>query len=552
MAVAGLLLVGQAIAVLGSDEVSDEGARAGFSGSVEVRVGTVTVVVRDKKDQPVTGLSQEDFVLFVNGNQREITNFAEVREGAALLETEQAKTQPGQMSADGVETVEARAQPRLLAVVVDSDNISIFNRKRVIQRAGQFIEDSVRPPNLGMVLTNERYPKVHCPPTTNSQEVYEALRGLLKTTSGLSSNRNAIRLAEDAVFEAKQGRDSFQRDSAISLVRMTAGQIDDSLRRSIGTLKTICRALGGFGGKKDVLFVSDGLPLIPGEELFRLLEVELGYREALTEMHGLYRAPLFEELANQAIAADVAIHTLDARGLIVQGGSAADSKRSTTTSIGFAKTYNYQDSLRYLSATTGGVAVLNTNNFEKGLEQVEEAIASYYSIGFSLDETGGDRLHTVKIELPGQSDSRLLYRKDFFERSVVSLSADRTMTGLLVAPPDNTLGVEIAIANVVPGEKKRWTAEVLVDIPLQILSAVSPTRGSVANITLLAVAASENGRTPISRTSHSIALSEGGGSSLQLQMNLDFGPGINRVSVGVLDETSGLDGYATAEWIVED
>src|SRR5258708_3216260 len=49
-----------------------------FSETIEVRVINVDVVVTDKKGQPVSGLTRNDFDLFENGVKQEITNFIEL------------------------------------------------------------------------------------------------------------------------------------------------------------------------------------------------------------------------------------------------------------------------------------------------------------------------------------------------------------------------------------------------------------------------------------------------------------------------------------------
>ena len=50
-----------------------------FSEFVEVRVTNVDVIVTGPDGKPVTGLSRDDFRIFENGEEQQLSNFLEVR-----------------------------------------------------------------------------------------------------------------------------------------------------------------------------------------------------------------------------------------------------------------------------------------------------------------------------------------------------------------------------------------------------------------------------------------------------------------------------------------
>ena len=58
-----------------------------FIETMEVRVVNVDVVVRDKKGNPVSGLTTDDFRILENGQPVEITNFLEVTSTTGALDT---------------------------------------------------------------------------------------------------------------------------------------------------------------------------------------------------------------------------------------------------------------------------------------------------------------------------------------------------------------------------------------------------------------------------------------------------------------------------------
>ncbi len=285
-----------------------------FQDRHEVNIGSVEVTVVDREGQPIHGLRVGDFALVVDGQPREISHFAEfgrrIEEPVAEEVVEIAE--PAATVAE-----EISKQPRdsrFLVIFVDCRNLSIFHRTLVLNRAEEFVRANVRPPGHAMVVTNDTHLRVVCPPTDDPETVLRAL-GEFKGVGMVPGNiRSVIRIAEDEIYDLRQRGTSFVlRDRAMAVARVTAGQVDQSLVRTVASLKTLFRSIAGLDGRKAVLYISDGLPMTPGEELFRLIEGLWGYRQALNELPSLQRGPLHEALANHAIAANITLHTIDAR-----------------------------------------------------------------------------------------------------------------------------------------------------------------------------------------------------------------------------------------------
>ena len=53
--------------------------------TMEVNVISLDVFVTDKKGNPVTGLTVDDFIVYENGRPQDITNFSEIRETPQLV-----------------------------------------------------------------------------------------------------------------------------------------------------------------------------------------------------------------------------------------------------------------------------------------------------------------------------------------------------------------------------------------------------------------------------------------------------------------------------------
>jgi VWFA-related protein len=84
------------------------------------------------------------------------------------------------------------------------------------------------------------------------------------------------------------------------------------------------------------------------------------------------------ELTRAANRANATIYTIDPRGLV--GGPDLDEK------VDMVEWQNYvrqsQDSLRVLAELTGGLAVVNQNDFDKALKRIDAETSDYYVVGY--------------------------------------------------------------------------------------------------------------------------------------------------------------------------
>src|SRR5688500_14753616 len=72
-----------------------------------------------------------------------------------------------------------------------------------------------------------------------------------------------------------------------------------------------------------------------------------------------------------------------------------------------------QDSLRVLAEETGGIAVVNQNDFDKALKRIDNETSDYYVLGYyssNPDPTKKRRRIEIKLKRPGLS---LRYRTEY-------------------------------------------------------------------------------------------------------------------------------------------
>jgi VWFA-related protein len=84
------------------------------------------------------------------------------------------------------------------------------------------------------------------------------------------------------------------------------------------------------------------------------------------------------DLTKAANRANATLYTIDPRGLIAGPDIDQDVKMSDWN----AYVRETQDSLRVLAENTGGIAIVNQNDFDKGLKRIDNETSDYYVIGY--------------------------------------------------------------------------------------------------------------------------------------------------------------------------
>jgi VWFA-related protein len=144
--------------------------------------------------------------------------------------------------------------------------------------------------------------------------------------------------------------------------------------------------------RKAVLYISSGYDFNPFEtsrleEQARRMNVETAelqtdpFFRTQQSSQILGEADLIRELAELTRAANRAnatIYTIDPRGLVA--GPDMDAEVNTQEWNAYVR--DTQDSLRTLAEETGGIAVVNQNDFDKALKRIDAETSDYYVLGY--------------------------------------------------------------------------------------------------------------------------------------------------------------------------
>jgi VWFA-related protein len=115
------------------------------------------------------------------------------------------------------------------------------------------------------------------------------------------------------------------------------------------------------------------------------------------------------ELTRQANRANVTVYTIDPRGLV--GMSDIDEQVDPQQWGEYVR--KSQDSLRIIAEETGGLAVVNQNDFSKALKRIDAETSDYYVLGYyskNPDATQRRRVIDVKVT---RKDAQVWFRKEY-------------------------------------------------------------------------------------------------------------------------------------------
>jgi VWFA-related protein len=476
----------------GQDDQQPVGGLA-FLDEVEVTVVNIEVFVRDNDGRPVTGLGINDFQVSQDGELRTLTNFLLVNETVheTVVESRDATETP---SPEGVEAPpRPEIQPVHIVVYVDDENLMPFDRNRVLSHLRQFLADSVRGGAQAMIVANQGSPHVIQPFTSNAEELAAALRNLRKSTGGRTANQSqhaALQRDIDRLRNEEANKvgtdDPLTQNAALVLDDLIsyADQINAEMQRDISAVRMIGTGLTGLPGRKCLIYVSSGMPMVIAKDLFYEFTNMFRGVSFLSLTARFNKRADYRDLASAANSQGIVFYTIDARGLSPLLGGSAERGVAGDPSAGAIAMINTEEPLVYLAERTGGLSTVGTNDFEGGLEKIREDLFTYYSIGYPINSVGSDRVHRIEVTLPNHPGLDVRYRKTFVEKSRESEVQDRVMTALLFDIDENPMQIEAVVDKPTAAQEDRWLLPLRVSFPTQSVALLPQGDNFVGEVVL--------------------------------------------------------------------
>jgi VWFA-related protein len=564
-----------------------------FGETVEVNVVNVDVYVTDRDGHRVPGLRKGDFEVLEDGKPVSVSNFVEVSRGpfpAAAPSAPTAKGAPEPSApAQGPPQAEAVDPERQLSLLVFVDDLHLRpeNRTRAVEQIRKFLAGNARPGDRVMLAAGGNNLRVLQPFTADRQALDASLGEVERLPSYGQQEDSARREAYQTMLALNQLNPCGAE--IIKPVEGYADQMRAEALRTVGALTVMINSLSGVPGHKALLFVSDGISITPGEELFQAAAAVCGAspadgisaqgdsaagiaknagggggakyspEQAALDAQRYSVAKRFEDLAAHASANRVTFYTLQASGLRgISAGADTDLNERLlhSTTLQQIQSTNRKGSLTALAVDTGGRAMLDTNDFLPELARMQEDFESYYSLGYTPAHSGDGRDHRIEVRLK-RSGLKVRYRQTYRDKPLLEKVADRTLAALFHGFEENPLDVRIEIGDPTPAGDGQYAVPVRLRIPLFKLAILNQDETYRGKLRLLVVTRDDAGGTsPVRQVEVPLNIPRKEvlsalGQYYLYTLTLKMKPGAQHVAVAVRDEIAAATSYLTRPVKVE-
>jgi VWFA-related protein len=602
---AAVALLGLAIpfdAPLPAQEEGSAGAQPleSFGESVSVDLVNVEVWVTDRRGNPITGLTKEDFELYEDGERVEVTHFSayEPTGGAAGAGTE------GGVEAGApirVEVEEGRTRweattedSRLhLAVFVDNWNLAPEDRSRVFGALREFLDTRLEPNDRVMVAVHDRALQVVQDFTADTEALGRTLDRVAKLGTGIIALRNERRSAFEDLREAfanalvTDGSDpdpcQLNWGDLENTARNYAAFVQAHAHRSGGALASVSDALAGVPGRKILLYVGSGLAQQAGVEIFQYLAELCPHMQSQIAPHytSYDLTWLYEEVVRRANAHQVTFYTLEADAPVAtedlsMGGLAAPTQPSdgARQGAGFvapvssggltfrpseatrrAAEQDVESSLVILANETGGKAILNAADFRADFDRLATDLRTYYSLGFTPGHQGDGRFHDLKVEVPGKG-YRVRHRSAYHDKPYEQRMAERIAGTAQFGTGENGLRIRVETGEATPLPGGGHRVPVRIWVPLDAITLVPGEDGLQGRLRVMMAVSDEAGNLgPVRQKMVPVEIgalaADGPAREVQtehpgeklVEVDFDLAGAEHVVSLGVRDEIGGETSY---------
>ncbi len=400
------------------------------------------VVVTDKNDRPITDLRREDFELYENGKKQDVKfmEFVSVEEGRRTEGDRPASLPPG---AEVPHDLSAKELKRVVAFVVDDLTIPFEDMPTVRQMLLDFVNNQMRDGDLVAIIRTVGGKGLLQQFTSDRQLLRRAIAALNVSLNPYNAfnNTSPDRFASNPTAASAEGGGGNDEASAEEQGIVNLNDPNEETQRlfrglmSLSTANYVIDSLKEIPGRKSLVLISGGIPI------FETNSTGTAYSNV---------SYLLNLLTDHAVRAGVVINTMDPRGLKASPGVASFTATPGRSALGaedpsFGRGGGSDEmfgpplagaaehlGLSTVANATGGVAVVNTNNFKAGLEKVLARGSSYYMLAYTPADKFDNKFRKIEIRVK-RDGARVYAHRGYVARSEDNGNTPRTKQDEIIA-----------------------------------------------------------------------------------------------------------------------
>lgn len=428
-----------------------------FKSSVEyVRLD---VVVTDKQDRPVGGLTKDDFLVSESGRLQSVATFE-----AVTIPTVRREISDARSTTPSIDVVSNSAPPlgRQWVMVIDDLHIIEYQERKLRAMVTEFLQ---------RIPTDDQVAIVFVGRSDLSQGFTNDLGAQMRTVNRLreslgqaydANNSNGMNPGSGGGGAAKSR--SLPTTNLNALIDSLGATIDSNQserhrygQATIDVLNNVSRTLANSRyPRKAMVYVSEG-PTYDLNGAFSNNEFDLNREAEFTRDY-------FSEMDKAfAIArkAGVPVYTIDPRGTI--DATATRGMAAARTPPGIQAQAN---NMRTIAENTGGLAFVGVSDMPRAVEALIHDNDIYYLVGFYPEPLVRDgKFHDVDVKIKGRDDVRVRARAGYSAPAAVvvpPLDLDAQFNAAMVAAlPESGIALRVLAAPIAPSNRLMKTAVAL-------------------------------------------------------------------------------------------
>jgi VWFA-related protein len=510
-----------------------------FSETIEVSVVNLDVYVTDKKGKPLTGLRREDFEVYEDGKPVEISNFSAESGKAGAAPAVTAPSPAGSAPGSSPEDQSLR-----LVVFVDDVNLTAANRSRILESVGRFLHKELKPGDEVMLIRYDQRLEVRRPFTSDVARLDADIAEMLKLPTDLRKYERSLNQAIQELYVSINGGEGFGPIAEASLSNW-AGAESAIVWGSLTALDQVISQLAGLPGRKAILYVSDGLPLVPGLDLFTIftrasISPRADKRTPAMVAQKFDLTPRFRQVTSHASRNRITFYPIEASG----------TRQDEAVLFESVNLANRQNGLRFLAEDTGGRELFNAADVPAALARMSEDFSTWYSLGYQPRRAGDAAEHKIEVRVKPKG-AQVRYRQWYRDKPTSERVAERTLAAMRFGAEENPLGVKVEVG---PG-KSLGETRVWVKVPVAKIF-LEPKEGSREGRLRLYVVAGGDTDTPVRQTKMvtvSVPEAEAAAGSAReytYEISIPLKEGAYSLGIGVRDELAASTSYLKRDFKV--
>jgi len=527
------------------------------------------VVVTDKSGQPVRGLTREDFVVEEKGKPQKIATFGFSQHSAA------SHSGPPPLPENIYTNRVAYRTPTgpVTILMLDGLNTPIQNQAYARQQLIQYLATQFKAGQRMAVFGLSNSLSVLQDFTSDPELLRAALESAVAGKSSLLPDANrAPNTRTPAESSVRGGGAQFEK--VLANVRQFQSEqdalaLDTRVAVTLTALRTVARAVAGYPGRKNLIWVSAAFPLVltpdTGDGMNSI--IPLSQRAGFNTIRQY--ADDIRRTSSYLSDAQVAVYPVDARGLV--GAPLNDASSSGLNDAGLLRMgadygnqvakqsgnlIETQFAMNAIAQETGGRAYFSRNDIDNAVALAVADGSVYYTLGYYVEDKNWDgqfRGISVKVDRPNVD---VRHRPGYFAidpvESYLKAKNKEKDNELAIAMRSDILPATMVIFDsrvIPPDPAAKMTVPVEFLVNMQTI-AVEPQSGGKqhADLSFHAAAFSPEGKmvtaqdvrvdAPLKAETYQQFLQQG----LPFKLELELAPGRYQLRLAVRDNRTGYLG----------